>query len=215
MGQFVDRTGVRYGRLIALRVDVAAGPASNGRRLRWICACDCGGTKSVTGASLHRGETTSCGCAHRDIVGRLRRTHGMSRSATHNTWRAMIERCENPKSDAYAKYGAKGIAVCQRWRSSFASFLSDMGERPDGKTLDRINPTLGYFLENCRWATAKQQGANRRTTTTYDWNGERLLLREIAEREGIPATSLRKRMRVVRDINQAVALTRAMMKMAT
>ena len=97
-----------------------------------------------------------------------RRVHGHSRSnngkttRTFNTWLAMRQRCHDPKSTNYHKYGAKGVKVCARWRKSFSAFLEDMGERPDGKTLDRKNGEKGYYPDNCRWSTPKEQNENRK-----------------------------------------------------
>jgi hypothetical protein len=76
----------------------------------------------------------------------------------------MIQRCTNPALDSWQYYGARGIAVCERWLS-FESFLADMGERPAGMTLDRIDNDRGYEISNCRWATAAQQSQNRRPRT--------------------------------------------------
>lgn len=73
----------------------------------------------------------------------------------------MIQRCHNPKHSAYPRYGAKGVQVCARWREDFRNFLSDMGERPDGHTLDRISNNEGYHPGNCRWATSKEQYENK------------------------------------------------------
>lgn len=91
-------------------------------------------------------------------------THGHARvgseSPTYKTWEHMIRRCENPADIGYKHYGAKGIAVCERWRRDFTAFLSDMGPRPDGMTLDRIDTSGNYEPSNCRWATAKQQARN-------------------------------------------------------
>jgi len=81
---------------------------------------------------------------------------------THNSWRKMIERCTKKNHAQFGDYGGRGITICQRWRTSFSAFVSDVGRRPDGKTLDRINNDRGYYRENCRWATKEQQAANRR-----------------------------------------------------
>src|ERR1700730_4895282 len=82
-------------------------------------------------------------------------------SRTYSSWRAMIERCERPTNNVFKYYGALGVKVCERWRDSFESFLADMGERPDGTTLDRFPDGKGnYEPDNCRWATSKQQNRN-------------------------------------------------------
>lgn len=92
---------------------------------------------------------------------------------THNTWKSMIQRCGNPRATDYDLYGGRGITVCEHWRTSYSSFLADMGERPDGMTLDRIDNDGNYEPGNCRWATATVQVRNSRatklTTETVEW----------------------------------------------
>lgn len=93
-------------------------------------------------------------------------------SPTYCTWQAMRQRCSNPKSPDWAVYGGRGIKVCERWMNSFPKFLSDMGERPEGCSLDRIDVDGDYCKENCRWATPKEQALNMRTTHLIKYNGE-------------------------------------------
>ena len=140
---------------------------------RWLCECQCGNTTIVRSVSLRNGHTRSCGCLQREWCTKLGRIstgviskHGHTingRTSTYESWRSMKTRCINQNQKNYMYYGGRGIKVCDRWIKSFENFLADMGERPDGKTLDRYPDNDGnYEPGNCRWATAKQQIANRR-----------------------------------------------------
>lgn len=169
-----DLVGQRFGRLVV--VSIAAGSLKSKYRLRWLTHCDCGGTRIARPDALKSGLTRSCGCLQREVAAAtLRRyyadggqhalKHGHAKgkpSPTYSSWVAMRQRCHNPKSAKYPRYGGRGIQVCQRWRDSFEVFLADMGERPDGKTLDRIDPAGHYEPGNCRWATPYEQWLNRR-----------------------------------------------------
>lgn len=112
-------------------------------------------------------------------------------SPTYSSWRAMLARCCNPRSPGYPYYGEKGVAACRRWCDSFAAFLADLGERPPGTTLDRLDPTKGYFPGNCRWATRTEQTRSRRNTLRI----EGVCVAELAERTGIPYQTLYWRLR--------------------
>lgn len=208
MGKFIDRTGHRYGRLVVLRRADEV-PASNGRRVRWLCRCDCGNEKAVTGHALSCAETTSCGCLRREMTGAKMRTHGMTRTPTYRSWQAAKERCHNPSNVKYAWYGGSGIQMCLRWRESFETFLADMGERPTGTTLDRLDQCRGYEPGNVQWASAAEQSVNRGTTRLYRWRGGWMTTREIAEAENLSFNSLRKVVAKHRTIQDAVAYVRS------
>lgn len=107
-------------------------------------------------------------------------------------WAAMIQRCHNPKNKQFANYGGRGITVCDRWRV-FKNFEADMGPRPAGKSLDRINNNEGYSLANCRWTTSKQQNSNRRNCIYVDLDGKQVTLREYCRRKGIRYRPIVKR----------------------
>ncbi len=155
----VDLTGRRFGRLVVLEF---TGRKTNGRVPIWQCKCDCGQIKDVESASLVRGNTSSCGCFNKDRVAETHRKHGQYTNPMYAVWTQMKARCMNPRHAGFKYYGGRGISVCQRWIDSFSAFLADMGERPDGLEIDRINNDGNYEPGNCRWATRAQQMMNTR-----------------------------------------------------
>lgn len=148
----VLRTGERHGRLVVAE-DRTQGSTPV------LCVCDCGTRTSI--AINDWGRTESCGCLVLDRVREANTTHGFSGTPTYRTWVGMWRRCTQPHVKAFPDYGGRGITVCDRWKD-FAAFLADMGERPEGKSLDRIDVNGNYEPENCRWATAAEQRANQR-----------------------------------------------------
>lgn len=119
---------------------------------------------------------------------------GRKRSSTHYSWTNMVARCTNPNRQDFKHYGGRGITVCERWRNSFADFLADMGEKPAGTSLDRIDNERGYEPGNCRWATRTEQMQNTRTNRQITFGGETLTLGAWARRIGINHESLRARL---------------------
>ena len=158
--------GARFGRLVVTREVLHAVGTQGKRRTDCIGQCDCGTvTDLVYPGHLKSGATVSCGCWGHEAARAARTTHGHSvggkLSPTYLSWSGMLARCTNPKNKAYPRYGGRGITVCERWRS-FENFLTDMGERPVGTTIDRAENDEGYRPGNCRWATPLEQRHNQR-----------------------------------------------------
>lgn len=150
----------------------------------WECLCDCGRTTIVSVANLPNGHTKSCGCLSSETTANRNTTHGLSGSREFTIWTSMKQRCYDPKSVNYERYGMKGIRVCDRWLNSFQNFITDMGRCPEGCSIDRYPDKNGnYEPSNCRWATEFQQRTNRndnrmvtcdgRTMTAVEWDIEK------------------------------------------
>lgn len=166
-----------------------------GPKKAWECLCECGKTSDVRGANLRIGKTNSCGCLKKEkmAIG-LGIKHGMYKSRTYKSWDSMLERCLNPRNKCYESYAGRGILVCGRWRV-FDNFLADMGERPEGMSLDRIDNNGNYEPGNCRWATAKTQSSNTRANRFYNFNGAQMTARQISDATGIEYAKLRERLK--------------------
>lgn len=179
MGRILDITGQRAGRWTVL----ALAYTTKGRTY-WLCRCDCGTEGLVDRSNLRSGQSQSCGCIGLEAIQR-RVTHGYSRTPTYQAWRAMKERCGNPKTNSFHRWGGRGIRVCERWQSSFENFLADMGEKPPGLTVDRIDNDGDYEPGNCRWATRQQQAKNRSTARLLTFEGTTASLTDWAHRTGL------------------------------
>lgn len=184
----IDLTGRRFGRLIAVS------GFRRGRRIVWSCRCDCGNDHDVIASNLTGGRISSCGCAS-GRTARKRRAgcSSASRNYAYRSWQAMLGRCNDPKMPSYKRYGARGVTVCQRWAESFNDFVADMGERPKGHTLDRIDNAKGYEPGNCRWATHKEQQRNKTTNLVFTYRGVTGALSQICEDFGVAYTMVYQR----------------------
>jgi len=139
--------------------------------IQWLCQCSCGDVGTYLATRVKHNRVAGCQkCAHA-LTGSRVRTHGMKNTATYSSWISMKDRCTNPESKDFARYGGKGITVCDQWLNSFEQFYKDIGEKPNGTSIDRINNDQGYSPKNCRWATHSQQQLNKPKSCLWLVNG--------------------------------------------
>lgn len=166
-----DLTERRFGRLLV----VARNGSNASRHWLWECLCDCGKTVNVSTTHLTNGHTVSCGCSKAERLTRANLIHGQASgggTSEYNSWKAMLQRCENPNDKDWPSYGGRGISVCDRWRNSFLAFFSDMGLRPGPEySIDRKDNDGNYTASNCRWATPSEQRLNQRERVLRRANG--------------------------------------------
>lgn len=157
------------------------------------CFCTCGTVGTVDTNNLKRGMSQSCGCLRRELARDRMSTHGASKTdPRYAIWANMIMRCENEKNPSYKFYGARGIQVCEQWHD-FLIFCADVGERPKGLQLDRIDNDGNYEPNNCTWVTPKQNSRNRRDSHYLSLNGVRHTIVEWVEVLDVPERRLRGR----------------------
>lgn len=181
--------GSRYGRLIAVS---EVGLGSKG--MIFTFKCDCGNYKNISGAQVRSGKASSCGCLRSEMMSAKNTKHGHVGSPAYETWQGMKNRCCNEKQPAYKNYGGRGITICDKWQK-FEGFLEDMGERPDGCTLERLDNDKGYEKSNCVWATIEQQSRNTRQNKFITHNGKTLCMKDWAKETGIPYPTIQDRRR--------------------
>lgn len=188
--------GMKY---TLLTIESEVMPRTNPRRFN--CVCVCGKRTVVTRNNLSREHTRSCGCLQASsrkygaiVHGHSIRNADGAPTSTYTCWASMLQRCRDPKASSYKYYGARGIRVCRRWQK-FENFLSDMGEKPEGLSIDRISNDLGYFKGNCRWQSRLEQSNNRRCNVRLVLEGKSLTVTQWSRQKNISASAIYLRLK--------------------
>jgi len=187
MPKKVDMIGNKYGRLTAIK---QSGKDAHG--YRYLFKCDCGDEKETSGALVRSGKVLSCGCLRSETIAAKNFVHGMIHSGAYKSWCAMKTRCTNANQKAYSRYSNLGYDPS--WKL-FENFVRDMGERPIGMTLERIDNSKGYSKENCRWATIAEQNRNTKQNVFITHNGKTMCMTDWAKETGIPYPTIQDRVR--------------------
>lgn len=172
-------------------------PNRNQRAAKWLCRCDCGKMVERLAHHLLKGKHPSCGCMLKKVRAEIpkRKRHGMTGSPEYGVWQSMIQRCTNPNNRNYHRYGGRGILICERWMK-FDNFFEDMGFRPVGKWIDRLDNNAGYFPENCAWRTREEQMNNLEKSRILEAFGKKKTVAQWSRELGINRATLFKRIRM-------------------
>lgn len=200
MSNIKDITGERFGRWTVISKAV---PGTKTQRARWLCRCECGAEKIVSAGGLVGRKSASCGCYRNEVTGATQWKHGQRKTRAHITWMLMRQRCSNPNNPGYANYGGRGIKVCDRW-SDFSNFLSDMGPRPKGMYIDRIDNNGHYEPSNCRWVTKSENNGNRRNCVLIEHGGKTKTIAQWARDLGIHRDTIGSRLKAGKTFAQAI-----------
>lgn len=190
MGKKIDMIGRRYGRLI---VESEVGRSGSGS-IRYLCKCDCGKEKEVDGTLLRNGQSKSCGCYNYDVITKY--GNAVYKEKLYSVWNSIKDRCRNKNNKAYKNYGGRGIRICQEWENDYNAFKTWAYENgySDRMWIDRIDNDGNYCPSNCRWATAKEQARNKRTTHKIRYKDKYICLTDAAELSGIKFATLKRRL---------------------
>lgn len=188
MGRKEDLTGRRFGRLTVIEES-----GKLGKKIAWLCKCDCGNYTRVRAHHLKGGQITSCGCYQRERCS----THHLSYTKLYRAWASMKDRCYNTNAVEYKRYGNRGIKVCDEWRNNFEAFYewAMANGYKDGLSIDRIDVDGDYEPNNCRWVDMKVQGRNRRNNHMLTYKGETHCVSEWSEITGIKVSTLFNRIK--------------------
>lgn len=181
MGNFIDLTGQKFGRLTVIEKN-----GHKGEKIAWLCKCDCGNYVTVTGTGLKSGNTKSCGCLKKEIVSKIKTKHGDANTRLYQAWQNMKNRVNNPNQTEYKNYGGRGIKICAEWYSyeNFRDWSLSNGY-DDTLTLDRINVNGNYSPENCRWVGKIVQANNKTNNHFLTYNGKTQTLTQWEKETGI------------------------------
>lgn len=187
-----DYAGQKFGRLTAVRLIERDWKLNNHI---WLFSCDCGKTVETRIKQATSGHTKSCGCLQKEVLVARNTVHGLSKlhPRAYRTWKDMRGRCLTATDSDYADYGGRGIKVCDAW-NDFSVFIRDMGDRPIGCTLDRIDVDGDYEPSNCRWATNTEQARNRRSNHVIEYDGQRKTLAEWSKQFEVEPSKVRYRL---------------------
>ena len=194
-----DLTGQQFGFLLVLRYE-----KTERRACWWRCVCECGTETVVPTSRLRKGHTRSCGCWGRSRL-EARVTHNQSNTRLYKRWKGMIARCENPHHIEFHNYGARGIRVCERWRTSFMAFVEDMGAPQPGMSLERLDVNGPYTPDNCVWASPRTQANNQRHNRLLTFHGLTQNVTQWAQFLGMSTETLAYRLRTWNDVARALS----------
>ena len=197
MGNVIDMSGQKIGLLTVVRLDYdkqrEVEQRTGRRRTFWFCLCDCGNTTSIDATQLRIRPNKSCGCINAKLTAQHNKTHGMSGTKEHKTWKGIHERCRNKKLKCYGNYGGRGIKVCDRW-DSFENFYADMGDAPTpSHSIERIDVNGNYEPSNCKWATPIEQANNKNQNKYIEHDGLRLTYSQWGRKIGLKPHTIRAR----------------------
>ena len=194
--KFIDLTGQKFERLTVVKYHGKIGTA---QMVAWQCMCDCGKAVIVSSGSLKTGKQKSCGCFRKEFMV----VHGGYKLPVFRIWATLKQRCLNPKAKGYENYGGRGIKVCESWLE-FENFFADMGHKPKGMSIDRIDSNGNYEPSNCRWATGKTQGQNKRNNHMLTAFGQTKSRSAFADEYKLSYNTLVTRLKLGWDIEKAL-----------
>ncbi len=188
----VDMIGRRFGRLTVLRI----GSTISSNKSKWyLCRCDCGTEREFPGDKMRLGTTRSCGCLRSELTRSRTVTHGLTNHRLFPVWKSIMSRCYNINNKAFKSYGNRGIRVCHRWHD-VAAFIADNEHlAAPGLSIDRVDNSKGYSIDNTRWATRVEQATNRRSNVLLTHDGKTQTLFQWAREVGLKPSTLWARIR--------------------